>query len=114
MTSQNNAGSTSAATDSVEEIPTGSVYDCAAYILQRFDDGISTMKLQKLLYLAQGWSLAITGRPLFDGGFEAWSSGPVNREIYELLEGEYTVTTKIFAAKMQRLAASESPVASDA
>nr|WP_223875344.1 type II toxin-antitoxin system antitoxin SocA domain-containing protein [Nanchangia anserum] len=35
------------------------------------------MKLLKLLYFAQGWSLAWTGRELFADEAEAWERGPV-------------------------------------
>lgn len=40
-------------------------------------DGISNLKLQKLLYYAQGCTLAITGKPLFDDDILAWKHGPV-------------------------------------
>ena len=46
-------------------------------------DAISPMKLQKLLYYAQGVHLAITGEPLFDDPIEAWTHGPVIRSIYQ-------------------------------
>jgi uncharacterized phage-associated protein len=42
----------------------------------------SILKLQKLLYYVQAWNLAINNQPLFDGKFEAWVHGPVNRQIY--------------------------------
>ncbi len=38
---------------------------------------ITHMQLQKLMYYAQGWSLALHGRPLFSGHIEAWKHGPV-------------------------------------
>ena len=38
---------------------------------------ISNLKLQKLLYYAQGTFLAVTGFPLFDDAIEAWTHGPV-------------------------------------
>lgn len=85
-----------------------SVYDVAEYILSQFPGGISTMKLQKLLYLSQGWNLAITGRPLFDAEFEAWASGPVCREIQELHQGQYTVSAGFIYAKLRERAASAS------
>ena len=44
---------------------------------------ISNLKLQKLLYYAQAWHLALKDRPLFDGHFEAWIHGPVNPELYQ-------------------------------
>lgn len=40
-------------------------------------DSISNLKLQKLLYYAQGVSLAEQGKPLFQEDFEAWEHGPV-------------------------------------
>lgn len=45
-------------------------------------DGISNLKLQKLLYYAQGFTLAATDMPLFDNAIEAWQHGPVVAEIY--------------------------------
>ncbi|MBL8777063.1 MAG: DUF4065 domain-containing protein [Acidimicrobiales bacterium] len=40
------------------------------------------MKLQKLLYYAQGWHLAWYGRPLFAERIEAWEMGPVVRSFW--------------------------------
>jgi uncharacterized phage-associated protein len=45
--------------------------------------GIPNLKLQKLLYYVQAWHLAFYQKPLFDGKFQAWIHGPVNREIYD-------------------------------
>ncbi len=45
-------------------------------------DLISNLKLQKLLYYAQGFSLAIYGRPLFPDRLEAWTHGPVVPSVY--------------------------------
>ena len=39
-------------------------------------DTISNLKMQKLCYLAQGWSLALLDRPLFDDVIQAWGKGP--------------------------------------
>jgi uncharacterized phage-associated protein len=41
-----------------------------------------SMKLQKLVYYAQAWHLAWTGRPMFAEEFEAWQNGPVSRDVY--------------------------------
>lgn len=43
---------------------------------------ITNMKLQKLLYYAQGYHLALYGRPLFDAPIEAWTHGPVVPRVY--------------------------------
>jgi len=44
---------------------------------------LNLLKLQKLLYYVQAWHIAFNGKPLFDGKFQAWVHGPVNREIYK-------------------------------
>jgi uncharacterized phage-associated protein len=46
------------------------------------DEELSNMKLQKLLYYAQGHHLAEGRGPLFSDGIEAWSHGPVVPPVY--------------------------------
>lgn len=41
-----------------------------------------TKKLQKLIYFAQAWHMAWTGRKLFAEPFEAWPDGPVVRPVF--------------------------------
>ncbi|KRB82372.1 hypothetical protein ASE00_09905 [Sphingomonas sp. Root710] len=44
---------------------------------------IDQMKLQKLLFYAHAWYLAMNNRkPLFEDDFEAWPWGPVVRPVY--------------------------------
>ena len=43
---------------------------------------ISNLKLQKLLYYAQGAFLAVTNEPLFDDNIVAWLHGPVVESVY--------------------------------
>jgi uncharacterized phage-associated protein len=45
-------------------------------------DPITNLKLQKLLFYAQGWYLALNDRALFDERIEAWPHGPVVPPIY--------------------------------
>ena len=40
-------------------------------------DGVSNLKLQKLLYYAQAWNLAIHSKLLFNDPIQAWVHGPV-------------------------------------
>jgi uncharacterized phage-associated protein len=44
---------------------------------------LSVLTLQRLLYFAQGWHLAFYGGPFFEGRFQAWAQGPINRKIYD-------------------------------
>lgn len=47
------------------------------------DELISNLKLQKLLYYAQGCVLALTDKPLFKENIMAWEHGPVVAEVYQ-------------------------------
>jgi len=43
---------------------------------------ITNLKLQKLVYYAQAWSLALNNKELFSNDFEAWVHGPVLFDLY--------------------------------
>src|SRR4051794_29210853 len=45
-------------------------------------DPVTNLKLQKLLYYAQGWYLALNNDPLFNDRIEAWPHGPVVPRVY--------------------------------
>src|ERR1700761_6759260 len=44
---------------------------------------LTNLKLQKILYYAQGWYLANFDKPLFDDAIEAWRYGPAIRSVYQ-------------------------------
>jgi uncharacterized phage-associated protein len=68
------------------------VHDVARYILDHISSSsTSTMKLQKLAFFSQGWSLAILGEPLFTEEFRAWKNGPVCYELFNRHRGQYSV-----------------------
>lgn len=55
---------------------------CRANADAEFGDNITNLKLQKLVYYAQGFHLAWHGTPLFLDPIEAWAHGPVVRQLY--------------------------------
>ncbi|MCK9490728.1 MAG: DUF4065 domain-containing protein [Sulfurimonas sp.] len=67
-----------------------SVYDVAKYILEQ--QGVMTaMKLQKLVYYSQVWSLVWDEEELFNENIEAWANGPVAPELYAIHRGLYNL-----------------------
>jgi uncharacterized phage-associated protein len=50
---------------------------------EHIDADVSNLKLQKLLYYAQGHRLAETGQPLFGDEIQAWAHGPVVPAVYQ-------------------------------
>ena len=66
------------------------VFDTAKYILSQ-QGPMSTMKLQKLCYYAQAWSLAWTEHPLFTEKIEAWVNGPVCPVLFQEHKGKFMI-----------------------
>ncbi len=57
----------------------------ANYFLDKAEEcgiGLSPMAIQKLVYFAHGWHLAITDEPLINQRVEAWEFGPVIGDVY--------------------------------
>ena len=111
-----------------------SAFDVAEYLLSKADtteNDMTHMKLQKLLYYCQGFSLALLGRPLFPEVIEAWIHGPVvafkhcgktpiessglgsvdalSSEEKDLIDDVYSVYGGYSAAKLRNLTHSEAP-----
>ncbi len=63
------------------------IEDVANFFISMTDcdagDLITNLKLNKLLYFAQGEYLARTKTPLFDDKIEAWNLGPVVPSVYQ-------------------------------
>lgn len=64
-----------------------SAKDIAKWFLCAVDreagDCITHLKLQKLLYYAQAWSLVLINKPMFKEEIQAWMHGPVVPKVYD-------------------------------
>lgn len=67
-----------------------SVFDVVKYILNK-KNNMTAMKLQKLVYYCQAWSIVWDGKPLYKEKIEAWVNGPVVRELYKKHKGMYEI-----------------------
>lgn len=73
-----------------------SIFDVAKYILKK-QGKMTTMKLEKLTYYCQSWSLAWDEVPLFEEDFQAWANGPVCPELFEKHKGLFVLDASFFA-----------------
>lgn len=48
----------------------------------KYGERLTHLKLQKILYYIQGFSLAIHDKPVFKDDIQAWPHGPVVSEVY--------------------------------
>jgi uncharacterized phage-associated protein len=65
-------------------------HDVAAFILMQQGE-MTAMKLQKLVYYSQAWSLVWDEEPLFDEPIQAWANGPVIPALYARHQGHFKV-----------------------
>jgi uncharacterized phage-associated protein len=68
-----------------------SVHDVVSYILRKHGP-TTAMKLQKLVYYCQAWSLVWDERPLFSARIEAWVNGPVVPALYRIHKGQFRIS----------------------
>ncbi|MDP1966436.1 MAG: DUF4065 domain-containing protein [Reyranella sp.] len=70
---------------------------------------IDPLQMQKLVYLAEGWTLALSGQSLFREPIEAWTHGPVVPELHQALRrfGAGPIDRELFASSSPMGAAAE-------
>lgn len=71
------------------------VFQVAKYIIEKMGP-VTTMKLQKLVYYCQAWSLAWDDKPLFEDDFEAWANGPVAPALFNRHRGKFVANNELF------------------
>lgn len=73
-------------------------------------DFISNLKLQKLLYYAQGMYLALYGEPLFEDEIVAWQYGPVVETVYQKYKANGSDGIKNFVPPTENFSSNEEAV----
>lgn len=74
-----------------------SAHDVAKYLITsesfQSPDGVSTMKLHKLAYFCQAYSMAFRDAPIFPENILAGTSGPVIDEFFKHHKGVFLITS---------------------
>lgn len=83
-----------------------SIMDVSNYILHQHGP-MSPMKLQKLCYYAQAWSLVWNSQEMFSEEFEAWKTGPVCRELFLQTQERFRITANVFPGQADSLSADQ-------
>jgi uncharacterized phage-associated protein len=73
-------------------------FDVAQYILSQYGR-MSAMKLQKLVFYSQAWSLVWDDHAIFNNSIEAWAHGPIVPDLYDVHRGQFEVNPMTFAAQ---------------
>lgn len=58
------------------------VADLILDFCQEHGDLVTNLRLQRLLYFAQGWYLGLHGKKLYPEPLQAWASGPIQPDVY--------------------------------
>jgi uncharacterized phage-associated protein len=88
--------------DPILKTSTVNVFDVAEYILNKLVS-ISAMKLQKLVYYSQAWSLVWDDEPLYPESIEAWANGPVIPALYARHKGKFKALEGDFHGDFSKL-----------
>lgn len=83
-----------------------SILDVSRYILEKCGP-MTAMKLEKLCYYSQAWSLVWDGSPLFEESFEAWANGPVCPVLFDMHRHMFTVSVKDIPGNPEKLTADQ-------
>lgn len=79
-------------------LPMTTIDNACDYIILKLTEGgagLNLLKLQKLLYYVQAWSLALSNQRMFEGKFQAWVHGPVNRYIYDRFRNDKSLYSAV-------------------
>lgn len=83
-----------------------SVFDVAKYILEKRSP-MTAMKLEKITYYSQAWSLVWDSAPLFNEPIEAWMNGPVIPVLFNVHRGKFQVSKEDIEGNSNKLTDSQ-------
>jgi uncharacterized phage-associated protein len=74
-------------------------------IAEELGEPLTAMKLQKLVFYAHGWTLALTDKPLVSDPIEAWEWGPVIPALYHEFKrfGNEPITAPAYESSLHGL-----------
>lgn len=81
------------------------INDVVDYVIVKLNESgkpLNLLKLQKLIYYIQAWSLALKKEPLFQGKFQAWVHGPVNRQIFDRFKETHSLYSSVDIHDVQK------------
>lgn len=89
------------------ESTANTVGDYLVAFSQKHGDPMTNLKLQKLLYYAEGWYLALYDRSLFSDPIQAWVRGPVVYSVWKRYSdyGWKPITRRVATPEVSRRAA---------
>ncbi len=64
---------------------------------------MTAMKLQKLVYYSQAWSVVWDEKELFKEEIQAWVNGPVVKELYNSHKGEFRISKEFIQGDKNKL-----------
>ena len=81
------------------------------YLEKQGEASITSLKLQKLLYYTQAWSLVWDDTPIFENEIQAWANGPVVADVFDLHQSLFRVSkvnfSKHFSQNLESLKPNE-------
>jgi len=83
-----------------------SVFGVAFYILKNCGE-LTTMKLHKLVYYCQAWSLVWDEKILFSSEIQAWANGPAIPDLYKKHKGMFSISSSDFSGNDMNLSSDQ-------
>lgn len=78
------------------------IFDISNYIIHKLGS-MTAMKLQKLVYYCQAWSIVWDEEELFKEKIYAWANSPIVKELYNACNGEFKINKEFEEGNINNL-----------